>query len=109
MRSGVVRDEEGVDIFLGNIEGDLEDVRIVDISGCGVGGVFGIGGAFCRIDIRFALRASVGLTVLAPSPVACDEGIPGITDIRFAEDDGVFVPLPLFRPGDLPAKENDLL
>jgi hypothetical protein len=30
-------------------------------------------------------------------------------DMRFAEDDGVFVPLPLFRPGDLPAKDDDLL
>ena len=109
MRSGVVLDEEGVDIFLGNIEGDLEDVRIADISGC-VGGVFGIGGTPCKIDIRFALRASVGLTVLAPSPVACDDvGIPGITDIRLAEDDGVFVPRPLLRPGDLPAKDDDLL
>jgi hypothetical protein len=33
LRSGVVRDEEGVDIFLGNIEGDLEELRIIDISG----------------------------------------------------------------------------
>ena len=105
----MVRDEEGVDIFLGNIEGDLEELRIIDISGW-VGGVFGIGGTPCKIDIRFALRASVGLTVRAPSPVACDEvGIPGITDIRFPDDDGVFVPLPLFRPGDLPVKDDDLL
>jgi hypothetical protein len=44
------------------------------------------------IDNRFARLASVGLTVLAPSPVACEE--PGIIDILFAEDDGVAVPLP---------------
>ena len=70
--SGVVRDEEGVDTFRGNIDGDLEEVRIFDKStwGLGVGGVLGMGGAFCRIDNRFALRASVGLTVRAPSPVA---------------------------------------
>jgi hypothetical protein len=32
-----------------------------------------------------------------------------MTDIRLPEDDGVFVPRPLFRPGDLPAKDDDLL
>jgi hypothetical protein len=92
------------------MEGDREFLRINEMSGWGVGGVFGIGGAFCRTDNRFALLASVGLTVLAPRPVACDDcGIPGITDIRFAEDEGVFVPLPFARPGDLPAKEDDLV
>lgn len=66
--SGVVREDDGVETFLGNIEGDSEEVRLVGISSCG--GVFGIGGAFCRTDNLFALRASVGLTVLAPNPVA---------------------------------------
>ena len=45
----------------------------------------------------------MGLTVLAPSPVACDAavGMPGIIDIRLAEDEGVDVPRPLGLPGDL--------
>jgi len=68
--SGVVRDDDGVVTFLGSIDGEREVVLTVEISGCGVGGVFGIGGAFCKTDIRFALLASVGLTVLAPRPVA---------------------------------------
>ena len=70
----------------------------------------GIGGGFCKIESLFALLASVGLTVLAPSPVAWDVcGNPGITDILLAEDDGVAVPLPLSRAGDLVANEADLL
>ena len=67
--SGVVLDEEGVEILRGSIEGDREEFRI-DTSGWAVGGVWGIGGGCCNIDNRFALRASVGLIVLAPSPVA---------------------------------------
>jgi hypothetical protein len=110
--SGVVREDEGVDIFLGSKDGDLEEFRrvaiAVFISGWGVGGVLGMGGGFCKTDSRFALRASVGLTVLAPRPVACDaEGIPGITDIRF--EDGVVVPPRGDLPGDLAANEDDLL
>ncbi len=31
-----------------------------------------------------------------------------MTDILFADEDGVVVPLPFSRPGDLPAKEDDL-
>jgi hypothetical protein len=82
----------------------------MELSGCGVGGVLGIGGGPCNTDNLFALRASVGLTVLAPRPVAWeDEGIPGITDILLAEDEGVAVPLPLFLAGDLPANDDDLL
>lgn len=57
-------------------------------SGCGVGGVYGIGGGFGRTDILFILRASVGLIVRAPRPVAC--ALPGMIDSLFA-DDGVFV------------------
>lgn len=47
----------------------------------------------------------MGLTVLAPSPLAWEfEGVmPGIVDMRFAEDEGVVVPRPLGLPGDLPA------
>ncbi|EHL00091.1 hypothetical protein M7I_4001 [Glarea lozoyensis 74030] len=67
---GVVLEDKGVETFRGSMEGDLEDCRIVDLSGIGWGGVSGIGGGPCKIDNRFARRASVGLTVLAPSPVA---------------------------------------
>lgn len=100
-----------METFLGSIEGDLDDVRLKFASGWVLGGVFGMGGGFCKIDKRFALRASVGLTVLAPSPVACEDpiGIPGITDIRFVEEDGVVVPRPFGFPGDRPAKEADRL
>ena len=50
-----------------------------------VGGVCGIGGAGGAIDIRFIRRASVGLIVRAPSPVAwC-----GITEARFEDEEGV--------------------
>ncbi len=53
----------------------------------------------------------MGLTVLAPRPVAweAEVGIPGITDIRLADDEGVDVPRPVGRPGDLPANDDDLL
>lgn len=68
-----------------------------------------MGGAFCRTENLFARLASVGLTVLAPKPVACEDcGMPGITDNRFTEE-GVFVPRPLLLPGDLPANDEDLL
>lgn len=52
-----------------------------------VGGVWGIGGG--AIDMRFIRRASVGLMVRAPRPVAC-----GMTDMRFEDEVGVvtFVP-----------------
>ncbi len=40
------------------------------------------------MDILFNLRASVGLIVLAPSPVAC--ALPGIIDILLL-DEGVIV------------------
>lgn len=50
-----------------------------------VGGVFGIGGAGGAIDIRFNRRASVGLIVRAPSPVACG----GITEARLEAEEGV--------------------
>jgi hypothetical protein len=112
LMSGVMLTDDGVGVFLGSADGERDAVRIVEESGWGVGGVCGIGGAFCnegapcKTDNRFALLASVGLTVLAPSPVACEPWpIPCITDIRFAEEDGVFMPW----PGDLLANEEDLL
>lgn len=68
--SGVVRNDEGVLVFLGINDGDFEEARaMLCCSGC-VGGVYGIGGTPGTIDMRFALRASVGLIVLAPRPVA---------------------------------------
>lgn len=68
--------------------------------------MLGIGGATCITDNLLARLASVGLIVLAPSPVACEGPEPGITDILFA-DEGVVVPLPLIFPGDRPVKEAD--
>lgn len=63
------------------------------------------------VDNRFIRLASVGLTVLAPSPDACetDDGKPGICDIRLAADDGVDVLRPFAFPGDFPANDDDLL
>lgn len=63
----------------------------------------GIGGACGIIDNRFSLRASVGLIVLAPSPVAwC-----GITDILLlVEEEGVPVRAQDF-PGVLVALVED--
>lgn len=56
--------------------------------------------------MRLALLASVGLIVLAPSPVAWLP--PGMTDIRLFDDPEPGA-LPLARLGDLPAKDSDLL
>lgn len=97
MCSGVVLEEDGVTLFRAKNDGDcVADPKPDEESGCGVGGVCGIGGAFCMIDNLFNLRASVGLMVRAPSPVACE----GITDRRLADDDGVVVLLSVDRPGD---------
>ena len=105
--SGVVLEEDGVTLFRVKSDGDcVTDPNPEEESGCGVGGVFGIGGAGCNIDNLFNLRASVGLIVRAPSPVACA----GITDIRFAEDDGVFAVLSADLPGDRVAvTDNELV
>lgn len=64
-------------------------------SGCGVGGVWGIGAGLGMIDILFILLASVGLIVRAPKPVACG----AIVDIRLL-DNGVFVLGPVDLPGE---------
>jgi hypothetical protein len=75
-------------LLRGIMEGDWADDRGREIAASScvwVGGVFGMGGAGGIIDMRFILRASVGLIVRAPRPVAW-----GIMDIRLlAEDDGV--------------------
>lgn len=61
----------GVRLFLGTRAGDGADGSVNKVwSGCGVGGVYGIGGGFGIIDILFSLRASVGLIVRAAKPVA---------------------------------------
>lgn len=83
--SGVVRLEEGVTLFLGMNDGDwfVDRGRVGRGSVC-VGGVCGRGGAGGAIDIRFKRRASVGLMVRAPKPVAC-----GMVDIRLDDEEGV--------------------
>lgn len=60
-----------------------------------VGGVFGIGGALGAIDILFARRASVGLIVRAPSPVAWG----GITEARLEAEEGVTAAPEVFLTG----------
>lgn len=81
--SGVVREEEGVSLFRGITGGDGSDGG----SASGVGGVYGIGGGLGIMDILFSLRASVGLIVRAPRPVAC--ALPGMIETLLLLDDGV--------------------
>lgn len=99
--SGVVRDEDGVaDAFRGIMDGDLECSRCSSGGGGGALATWLGPGSWC-MDMRFSLRVSVGLMVLAPSPLACDAcGIPGMTDCRRDWDE---LPLfPLLPPrGDL--------
>jgi hypothetical protein len=94
--SGVVLLDEGVTLLRGIIEGDcaadLEPAKGGSGRDIG-GGVKGMGGALGIMDILFILRASVGLTVLAPRPVAW---LPGIIDNRLAEDGVLVPPVPLF-------------
>lgn len=95
----MVRADDGVILFRGIGAGDVAGSGFVEKgSGCGVVGVWGIGGALGMIDILFILRASVGLMVLAPRPVACG----AITDILLL-DNGEFVPGPVDLPGERPA------
>lgn len=97
--SGVVRADDGVILFRGIGAGDVAGSGLVEKgSACGVVGVWGTGGALGMIDILFILRASVGLMVRAPRPVACG----AITDILLL-DDGEFVPGPVDLPGERPA------
>lgn len=44
--SGVVREDDGVEVFLGSIDGERDAARPAGISGCGVEVSSGIGGAF---------------------------------------------------------------
>lgn len=109
--SGVVRDDDGVDTFRGSIEGDRDDVLFIDLSGWGVGGVCGIGGGQLMVDSLIALRASVGLTVLAPSPLAWEdgEGMPGMIEDRLLVEVGVPKAAALLFDGDLAVSEVGLL
>ena len=77
-------------LFRGNKDGDGADVKPAEegVSGCGVGGVNGIGGGLGNIDILLSLRASVGLIVRAANPVAWAPF--GMIDSRLL-DDGVVV------------------
>lgn len=84
-KSGVVREEQGVEILRGSMEGERDAER----TSADNGGGFGRPGAgaglweWCN-DSRFIRLVSVGLMVLAPRPVACGSwGTPGITDTRF--------------------------
>ena len=89
--SGVVRLEEGVTLLRGIIEGEPAVDLGARLGGSGkrIGGVRGRGGAGI-IDILFILRASVGLMVRAPRPVAW----PGIMDRRFPDEGVVASPWP---------------
>ena len=93
--SGVVREEDGVTLFREITGGEGSDGG----SACGVGGVYGIGGGFGIIDIRFKMRASVGLIVRAPRPVAC--ALPGMIDTLLLLDDGAFDNWKVGLAGDL--------
>ncbi len=95
--SGVVREEDGVSIFRGITGGEGSS----GVSACGVGGVNGSGGGFGIMDILFSLRASVGLIVRAPRPVAC--ALPGMIETLLLLDEGVFDNGKLGLAGDLPA------
>lgn len=93
--SGVVREEDGVSLFRGFTGGDGSDGG----SACVVGGVYGIGGGFGIMEILFNLRASVGLIVRAPRPVAC--ALPGMIDTLLLLDEGVFDNWKVGLAGDL--------
>lgn len=105
----MVRLEEGVGVFRGSIDGDLDNRPAETGSATGVdGAATGTGMPAGNVDRRRALLVSVGLIVRAPRPVACeaDGGIPGMTDILFADEVGV-VGLRVSRCGDLSVKDED--
>lgn len=96
--SGVVRAEDGVaEALRGIMDGDLESARV----SVAIGGGGGTLVTWLRLwepgnmDIRCMRFVSVGLIVLAPSPLTCG-GVPwawapGIIDARFTtpDDEGV--------------------
>lgn len=93
--SGVVREEDGVSLFREITGGDGSDGG----SACRGGGVYGIGGGFGIMDILFNMRASVGLIVRAPRPVAW--ALPGMIDTLLLLDDEVFDNWKVGLAGDL--------
>ena len=97
--SGVVREDDGVILFLGIMDGEGAAFRDIDVgvSGWGVGGVKGIGGIVGIIESLFILRASVGLIVRAAKPVACTQF--GIIDSRLSEE-GVPLDWPMNLTGE---------
>jgi hypothetical protein len=103
--SGVVLDEDGVEVVLrGSIDGDRDEAR-TSFGGSGVVEVntWVVSLGWC-IDIRFALRVSVGLIVRAPRPVAW----PGMADARLLAADKLPGLLPPGR-GDRGMLVNDLV
>lgn len=72
LNSGVVRDEEGVDVFRGSIEGERDEARRSDVGRGWVDTGGGMRGVLGMMDMRFIRLVSVGLMVLAPRPVACE-------------------------------------
>ncbi len=87
--SGVVREEEGVEILRGSMDGERDEARTsVDSGGGGFIDACDWSPWFwCIFDIRFIRLVSVGLMVRAPRPVACEAwGTPGIIDIRFPDN-----------------------
>jgi hypothetical protein len=101
--SGVVLEDEGVDVFLGIIEGERELGRAASRVG---GGALTMEDKFWDwcIDMRFIRWASVGEMVLAPKPVAWFP-CPGMTE-ALLEEPGV--PPVLLLRGDL-GKRTDFL
>lgn len=95
--SGVVLLDEGVALFRGIKDGDCaHDRGREDMGSAWVGGVYGIGGTAVTTDALSIRRASVGLMVRAPSPVACG----GTTDILLDDEEGVVAPDVAFLTGD---------
>lgn len=94
--SGVVLVDEGVALFRGIKDGDCaHDCGREGMRSAWVGGVCGIGGTGVTADILSIRRASVGLMVRAPSPVACG----GIAEILLDDEEGVVAPDVAFFTG----------
>lgn len=86
--SGVVREDEGVEILRGSIDGERDEARTSVAKGNALVPDGVCWPWFWCIDNRFIRRVSVGLMVLAPRPVACDAcETPGMMDMRFPEDE----------------------
>lgn len=98
------------DGFLGLSEGDFEvDLLSMDTGGGGgmvLDWLIGCGGI---MDMRFIRRVSVGLMVLAPKPLACEEWpVPGIIEVLLFPVEGAARPprLLILRRGERVAKDR---